>query len=278
MLKDPVVAADGHTYERASLLTWYSMGRTRSPVTNSYLENVAAEDLVSNLAVSGLATTHRERLGNELLCICHGVRDKRRYDKDGVAARLDGLLDSGADPNLKDESSNTPLHLLIDASDVRLANMLLHHDASSTSSNDAGLDCVGAAEAKLATIRPTLTSDEAEEWDAFVEELRRRADAERARAEARDRARAEANEEHRERQRALAENERSLARTGGQERGLGRLEEGIGYFPSLATLQFQGSIPGPSPSVADYENPERERLDRILRSIGFIMLLYLLLS
>lgn len=27
VLKDPVVAADGHTYERASLLTWYSMGR-----------------------------------------------------------------------------------------------------------------------------------------------------------------------------------------------------------------------------------------------------------
>ena len=52
----------------------------------------------------------------------------------------------------------------------------------------------------------------------------------------------------------------------------------MGYFPSLATLQFQGAVPGPSPSVAEYENTEKERLNSILKGLGAVVLMYLLLS
>ena len=85
---------------------------------------------------------------------------------------------------------------------------------------------------------------------------------------------------HRERQRTLAANARSNSNSdnGTNLRGLGSLEDGIGYFPSLAALQFQASIPGPSPSVAHYEKREKERLDRILKIVGGIVLLYWLLS
>lgn len=55
------------------------------------------------------------------------------------------------------------------------------------------------------------------------------------------------------------------------------MDDGAGFFPSLPALQFQSSIPGPSPSVAEYENSEKERLNVILRSIGFIVLVYFLL-
>ena len=82
---------------------------------------------------------------------------------------------------------------------------------------------------------------------------------------------------HRERQRTLAANARSDANNDNQ-RGLGRLEDGIGYFPSLAALQFQSSIPGPSPSVAVDENKEKERLNRILRWISCIVFVYFLIS
>ena len=54
--------------------------------------------------------------------------------------------------------------------------------------------------------------------------------------------------------------------------------EGVGYFPSLATLQFQSSIPGPSPSVAEYENKEKERLNAILKWMCFIVFIYFLFS
>lgn len=83
---------------------------------------------------------------------------------------------------------------------------------------------------------------------------------------------------HRERQRTLAANARSHPNNGNARGGLGRLEEGVGYFPSLAVLQFQSSIPGPSPSVAEYENAEKERLNRILKWLSFIVFVYFVVS
>ncbi len=82
---------------------------------------------------------------------------------------------------------------------------------------------------------------------------------------------------HRERQRTLAANAR-YTENDDNIRGLGRLEDGVGYFPSLAALQFQSSIPGPSPSLAEFENREKERLNRILRWIGYLVLAYFLIS
>ncbi|KAL7542788.1 hypothetical protein ACHAXR_012079 [Thalassiosira sp. AJA248-18] len=109
------------------------------------------------------------------------------------------------------------------------------------------------------------------EWNDFIRELKRRETVEKARMEARYR--------HRERQRTLAANDRSNPSNNGNQRGgLGRVEEGVGYFPSLAVLQFQSSIPGPSPSVAEYENMEKERLNRIMKWMSLIVFLYFLLS
>lgn len=38
-MADPVVAADGHTYERACIEQWFSTGNTTSPYTNEPLAN-----------------------------------------------------------------------------------------------------------------------------------------------------------------------------------------------------------------------------------------------
>ncbi|KAL3821905.1 hypothetical protein ACHAXA_008439, partial [Cyclostephanos tholiformis] len=347
LLRDPVVAEDGHTYERKSLTTWFGMGRDRSPVTNSLLDTSSEGDgigggaaggagsggrnMVPNLAVSSMANAHRERLGRELVFLCGGRRGRRsrrirsgaigrdvedddddeeeedamvggglarcdngENDNDDdriVGAMIEGLLDAGADPNGRDETSNTPLHLLIRTGNIRLAYRLLEHDASVTLTNDAGLDCIATAEEELATRRTrqrrpmslevgggrTSPPIDLSQWTDFVSELKRREVLERARSEARDLARSRANDEHRERQRALAANARSNANDN-NNRGLGRLEDGVGYFPSLATLQFQSSIPGPSPSVAEFEGREKERLNRILRGMGILVLVYFLIS
>ncbi|KAL7542787.1 hypothetical protein ACHAXR_012078 [Thalassiosira sp. AJA248-18] len=115
LLKDPVVAEDGHTYERNSLLTWFGMGRNRSPVTNSLLEHTSTELLVTNLAVASMAVAHREQLGKELIRICMGMKERegRVRDENGVGVRVEGLLDAGADPNGRgDNGGDTPLHLV----------------------------------------------------------------------------------------------------------------------------------------------------------------------
>jgi hypothetical protein len=150
------------------------------------------------------------------------------------------------------------------------------------------LDCIATAKQALSqqqkekesfimngsTSNPTL-----DEWNDFIQELTRREALEKARSEARERARTQANEQHRERQRSLAANDSSDGvGLGSSSGGLGRLEDGCGYFPSLASLQFQSSIPGPSPSLVQYENREKERVNRILKSVALIVLTFFLLT
>lgn len=40
VMKDPVIAADGFSYERKSIERWFEMGHTTSPVTNKNLEHL----------------------------------------------------------------------------------------------------------------------------------------------------------------------------------------------------------------------------------------------
>ena len=97
---------------------------------------------------------------------------------------------------------------LIRSGNVRLAIRLLDHDASVALTNDAGLDCVAAAEEEYARRRIRSSrarrwrrrrEDAAEttmsEWTDFIRELKRRGALERARDLARDLARSRANEE-----------------------------------------------------------------------------------
>lgn len=292
LMKDPVVAEDGHTYERSSLITWFNMGRNRSPVTNSFLTSTT-DALLPNLAVGSLATAHREKLGVQLLSICQGVQKRQRYDIAGVSVRVEGLLDAGAEANGRGEGGNTPLHLLIQSREIQLSTLLLNHDADVTIVNDAGLDCVATAEQALSqqqqlqqqqqqkdSLANTINNGPPlEEWNDFIQELKRRETLAKAQHEARNRARRQANEEHRERQETLAANARSDG--GGNvstQGGLGRLEDGIGYFPSLVALQFQSSIPEPSLSLAEHEKQEKERMNRILKTVGLIVLAFFLLT
>lgn len=85
------------------------MGRNRSPVTNSLLEDTSIDRLVSNLAVSSMATLHREKLGGVLLTICEGVKRRGGRCRDG-GVRVEGLVDAGADVNVRGDGGNSPLH------------------------------------------------------------------------------------------------------------------------------------------------------------------------
>jgi hypothetical protein len=49
-MTDPVLASDGHSYERAAITTWLCSGRNTSPVTNLPLGNCS---LVPNLTLRG---------------------------------------------------------------------------------------------------------------------------------------------------------------------------------------------------------------------------------
>jgi len=108
------------------------MGRNRSPVTNSLLEDTSVDRLVNNLAVSSMAGMHRENLGGKLLSICEGVQKRSGRCPDG-GVRIEGLVDAGADVNVRGDGGNTSLHFVssYDASyfyfhNLRLAIHIFH--------------------------------------------------------------------------------------------------------------------------------------------------------
>lgn len=246
-------------------------------------EIMKGRSLVPNRNISAMALAHRESLGNRLLRICRRVRQLDGSCGDG-GDRIAALLDAGADPAIRDSlgAGETALHHLIRAGRADLARLLLMHNVSALAVDEGGESAADAAEKMVAS----ATNESAiSEWSDLARELRRKAKVEKEKEDARARARERSNEEHRERQRELAADERERTRAGAGNAGgvilvrggLGSLEEGWGYFPSLAALQFQDSIPPPSPSVADWERREKRRLDLVLRSMAAVVVLYLFL-
>ena len=57
MMNDPVIAADGHTYERVAIEQWLETN-DNSPMTNSPLNN---KDLVPNHAVKAMIMDYKKR-------------------------------------------------------------------------------------------------------------------------------------------------------------------------------------------------------------------------
>ena len=101
-------------------------------------------------------------------------------------------------------------------------------------------------------------------------------------------AKSDANVQHRMRQQVLAAGARSYNTAVTQRdarmhnelimRGLGQLHDhGWGFFPSLAALQFHGSIPEPPPSLMEMEYKQQSYLETIWKSIGLAILIYFIL-
>ena len=59
IIKDPVIAQDGHTYERAAIERWFNMGKRTSPKTGAILPNIT---LIDNHAMRGLIEDLKERI------------------------------------------------------------------------------------------------------------------------------------------------------------------------------------------------------------------------
>ena len=60
VMTDPVIALDGHTYEKRAIEQWFSQGRLTSPVTNLRLNSTT---LVPNHALRGAITAHESKRG-----------------------------------------------------------------------------------------------------------------------------------------------------------------------------------------------------------------------
>ena len=315
VFSDPVVAEDGHTYERQAILRWFQLGRTRSPVTNALLSGAANGDFSvrPNLAVLGLAHRHKEKRGLELLQKCEVVFWKAKEQAhvgmdyavlDG-GARIRALVDSGADLTLRSVSSRnnhcvskeedtqrkTAIWMLIEAQQLDLVQYLLHaiQHNSAASLTHAIVDpasgvsrtCAEAVEDIL--LQSFTSSDEKRKWSDLLGQIKRRQGEEEEAMHAKEQARQQVNQAHRREQRTLQRDARERETAGNQygisggTHGLGRMEEGYGYFPTLAALQFQEAVPPPSRSVVDDEQKIKKILDKTLMIVGGIVFIFFLI-
>ncbi|PRP74462.1 hypothetical protein PROFUN_06591 [Planoprotostelium fungivorum] len=61
VMDDPVLTADGHTYERSNIVAWFQRGNRTSPVTNAPLDSFT---LIPNRRVKSMIETFKDRRGN----------------------------------------------------------------------------------------------------------------------------------------------------------------------------------------------------------------------
>jgi len=193
LMRDAVVAEDGYTYEREAILRWFSVGKTRSPVTNELIggQNV----MFPNRAVQSLALAHCEKLGQELLNRCHFIKDHQGRCEDN-GSRIAALLDAGADISLRrrDDDNSTALLLLIKSRNLSLCRLILQHDAPVHFENDAEKKCIETVEQIVKSMEKSTNAQQKEDWRLFLDEIRLKATHEATRKEERENARNHANE------------------------------------------------------------------------------------
>ncbi|KAH9257883.1 hypothetical protein BASA81_003902 [Batrachochytrium salamandrivorans] len=254
LLEDCVLAGDGHTYERQAILTWFSTGQTRSPVTNQVLEH---QLLFPNYVLKKLILQYRAQLGLQLVEACSlGWGD----------CELAELLDRGADVNQRQVGSGkTPLMLLIEARRFDLAlGLIANHGADASMVNDLLQTCVDMASVATANAQ-------------FIDQIRQAAESVKQQREREVLAKAKAREQQHNNYTLL-----SPLPTSAMEEAS---PSNTNPFPSLFTLQFESYSPQQalpsSPTVmqemVEQPPPRRQYLSTGLLAMGLAVVLCLLL-
>lgn len=310
---NPVVASDGHTYEKQAIRTWFdaqqsSRGSIRSPVTNAYIAlNAEGMMLVENKAVVGMVQNFQEKLGEELCMRCQAVWDEHAADDDSVSAslivpylnsyslddkgfRIKGLVEAGADLSIKGcRGGNTAFMSLLQSNvspqnekvKYDILNYFMVHKVPVSLQNDKGKNSIELMEELLSRSDPNSSSSSSlgVPYHQLAQQIKQQTKNEIEMKKAQSEARDEYNNEQRERQRVLsddAQNMDSPNNTLINAHGIGRMEIAWGYFPNLVTLLLQGSVPDPPASFAEEEMREKKRLQFILRSMGFAVVVFFL--
>jgi hypothetical protein len=239
LLRDPVIAEDGQSYEAVAIRQWF-INNTRSPVTN---EELPSKILIPNHALRRIIEHHRATLGNELLTLCCSSSNNNITESDIMQ-----YIDKSADLDVRDPSTgNTSLHFLVTKDRLPLIEILIRAGADATIMNEKGeTPCTIAKRRRLSPELITLLEEAAKNT------LERRAWEERNK----ERRREEQRRMQQQLQRSASgsngsssssrgnNNNTTPTTTHNNNNGLGNVPivAGTGFFPSLFGLQFQGAL------------------------------------
>lgn len=305
LLEDPVIAADGFTYERAAIERWLGMGSNRrSPTTNAPLAHRA---LVPNRTLASMVHAYRSRLGRAVVDAVLSEDDEAV-----VAKRVRLLAERGADVDAVEDSGRSVLLVAVANKRYIVADALV--DAGSRVSSADGspsplLACLEGEEAgdvenplvSLAHRAANSSTHQAKQVQAKRLKALAQKCVERCRAEQdldaqrNERVRTEADRASRtDAARASHAQLGQLAQAGTQDNvatgafGSARLRQ-RGFFPSVVALQLTSAPAGPGrrrwsccavdephvPNASYRERVAMRRLRAAILSVGAVLLFFL---
>lgn len=271
-----------------------------------------SSSLIPNKIVADMTKHFKEQLGQEL---CHRVQafvQSGLLQDNGF--RITSLIEMGADLTIRIKTQEDDHHYhhhnddnggRIVAGDsafmaslrmqhLPLCQVFVQHQVPVLSIvNHKGETCIDLLNSILSSFSSSSSSgrnDSKHQWVEMLKQLKHKASMEKEETIQLEQHREQFNQRQRQRQQVLAHESRHIANanrhvssssmislTSMMQNGLGSLEEGYGFYPSLVALQFQASIPPPPATFAQIENEEKTRLYRILKSTtALVFLLWIL--
>jgi len=288
LLVSPVVASDGNTYSRSAILRWFASKpgvAFASPVTGALMRD---RNLRKNLAVGRMVDSWRESKGREILLRCLHTEMWRDEGE-----RVRALVEVGANLQMKDTNGNTAVMLLLKAPTDPPKRLLKSIFEMCDDSVELGLTSKDPNGNDVASL---VRKCDIPDGDFILREVERRGELERKKDETQRRRQQRENVRMRLEQQEISEEQR-LANNGSNfsdhnmildgrhidlgtdnGSGLGNFTQAWGYFPSLFTLQFTGSVPQPPNSFREEEKAQKEKLGMILKVLAAICFVYLVIA
>eukprot|EP00617_Octactis_speculum_P016199 CAMPEP_0185760462 /NCGR_PEP_ID=MMETSP1174-20130828/19324_1 /TAXON_ID=35687 /ORGANISM="Dictyocha speculum, Strain CCMP1381" /LENGTH=229 /DNA_ID=CAMNT_0028441285 /DNA_START=24 /DNA_END=713 /DNA_ORIENTATION=+ len=205
-----------------------------------------------------MISSYKNQIG---ACLLKAAREDRLS-----SAAIVAYVDAGADLNVRDGNGNTPLLILIQRRQPRLASELVEQGARVSGMNDAsetaGLLCEKALDELKGDESETTTSSHDFRMlmrlidDIHEPELRRDKEEEEERQRRRVASRQRQQSLDRQHQNRAATQQQDALNEAMTANGIG---PGVGFFPSLFGLQFQSEVPSPltSPPTGIGANEQR---------------------
>lgn len=174
---------------------------------------------------------------------------------------------------------------------LSLCQVFVHHHVPVISIvNHNGETCIDVLKTILSSLSFMQRNESRAPWNDLLAQLEKKASMEREEIIKLEQQRQVLNQRQRQRQETLAQESRTMANANRHilssssplssmmQNGLGSLEEGYGYFPSLVALQFQNHIPSPPATFVQIEHDEKSRLYTILKSTTILVFMIWILG
>jgi hypothetical protein len=268
--------------------------------------------LIPNKIVADMTRHFKEQLGIEL---CHRVQAfviSGMLEDDGF--RITSLIEMGADLTIRIKTTQSATDTTTTTSrnhnasqkmvngdsafmacirmqHLSLCQVFVHHHVPVISIvNHNGETCIDVLNTILSSSSIMQRNESRATWNDLLAQLEKKASMEREEIIKLEQQRQVLNQRQRQRQETLAQESRTMANNNRHilssssplssvmQNGLGSLEEGYGYFPSLIALQFQNHIPSPPATFAQIEHDEKSRLYTILKSTTILVFMIWILG